>query len=340
MIDLRSDTVTKPVQAMREAMAKADVGDDVFGEDPSINRLQEKVAGLLGKEAGLFVASGTMANQVAIKTHTQPGDELILEAGTHIFHYEAGAPAFLSGVQIRPIAGSLGVITTGQIEPLIRPKNVHSPQTRLIWIENTHNRAGGTIFPIDEIRKIRTLADRYQLHMHLDGARLWNAHVATGISLSEYAACFDSVSVCFSKGLGAPVGSMIIGTSEFIQRAHRNRKIFGGGMRQAGIIAAGALFSVEHHINRLAEDHAHAKLLAEALNACPGITVDMASVQTNIVFFDVSGTGKTGQEIQQLLETNGIQVIALDPSRIRAVTHLDVSKADVAEAISIFETAF
>jgi threonine aldolase len=340
MIDLRSDTVTKPVPEMREAMARAEVGDDVFGEDPSINRLQEKVAGLLGKEAGLFVPSGTMANQLAIKTHTQPGDELILEAGAHIFNYEAGAPAFLSGVQLRPIAGRLGVITAGQVEPLIRPKNVHSPQTRLIWIENTHNRAGGTIFPIEEIRRIRDLADRFQLRMHLDGARLWNAHVATGMPLSEYAASFDSVSVCFSKGLGAPVGSMITGTSDFIERAHRNRKIFGGGMRQAGIIAAGALYAVEHHIHRLAEDHEHAKMLAEALNARPGITVDMESVQTNIVFFDVSGTGKSGQEIQRILEANGIRVIALDPTRIRAVTHLDVSKAGVTEAIASFNKIF
>ena len=340
MIDLRSDTVTKPVPAMRDVMAGAVVGDDVFGEDPSVNRLQEKVAGLLGKEAGLYVPSGTMANQLAIKTHTQPGDELILEAGAHIFHYEAGAPGFLSGVQLRSAAGDLGVITAEQVEPLIRPKNVHSPQTRLIWIENTHNRAGGTIFPIDEIRNIRALADRHGLNMHLDGARLWNAHVATGIPLSEYAACFDSVSVCFSKGLGAPVGSMITGTADFIRRAHRNRKIFGGGMRQAGIIAAGALYAVEHHIQRLAEDHANAKLLAEALNACSGVSVDMASVQTNIVFFDVSGTGKTGLEVQRLLETYGILVIALDPARIRAVTHLDVSKTDVSEAISVFKNIF
>ena len=190
MIDLRSDTVTKPVQAMRDAMAKAEVGDDVFGEDPTINKLQEKVAGILGKESGLYVPSGTMANQLAVKTHTQHGEELILEIGAHIFNYEAGAPAFLSGIQIQPVAGNLGVITAEQIEPLIRPKNVHSPQTRLIWIENTHNRAGGTIFPIEEIRKIRILADQHQLNMHLDGARLWNAHVATGIPLSEYAGYF------------------------------------------------------------------------------------------------------------------------------------------------------
>lgn len=340
MIDLRSDTVTLPTPAMRQAMSEAMVGDDVFGEDPAINLLQDKVAGLLGKEAGLFVVSGTMANQISINTHTVPGNEIILEKGSHIFNYEAGGPAFLSGVQLNPITGKLGVIRAEEIEPLIRPQNVHSPQTRLIWIENTHNRAGGTIFPIEEIKLIRELADKHNLEMHLDGARLWNAHVATGISLKTYAQYFDSISVCFSKGLGAPVGSMILGTTDFIRKAHRIRKIFGGGMRQAGIIAAGAMYAVDHHIFRLAEDHANARLFAEVISKLPGVQVDLESVQTNMIFFDVSESGKTGVQIQKILEEKGVRVIALGPSRLRAVVHLNISRNDIDQAINIFRKVF
>lgn len=340
MIDLRSDTVTLPTPAMREFMSEAPVGDDVFGEDPTINQLQKNVSDLLGKEAGLFVVSGTMANQISINTHTVPGNEIILEAGSHIFNYEAGAPAFLSGVQMHPIPGKLGVIRMEQIEPLIRPKNAHSPQTRLIWIENTHNRAGGTLFPIEEMKRIRELADAHQLMMHLDGARLWNAHVATGIPLKTYAQYFDSISVCFSKGLGAPVGSMVLSTSDFIQRAHRIRKVFGGGMRQAGIIAAGAMYAVDHHISRLEEDHVHARMLAEAISKLPGIQVDLDSVQTNMVFFDVSESRRTGVQIQEELEKKGVRVIALGPTRLRAVTHLNVSQNDIEAAIRMFKQVF
>ncbi|MBN2105545.1 low-specificity L-threonine aldolase [bacterium] len=340
MIDLRSDTVTRPTPSMREAMEKADVGDDVFGEDPTINQLQEKVAAITGKEDGLFVASGTMANQVSIKTHTQPGDEIILETGSHIFHYESGAPAFLSGVQLQTINGKHGVITSKQIEAVIRPQSMHCAQTRLIWLENTHNRAGGTVFPLEEIRKIRVLSDSHALFMHLDGARLWNAHIATGIPLSEYARYFDSVSVCFSKGLGAPVGSMILGSAEFIHRARRIRKIFGGGMRQAGIIAAGALYAVEHHISRMKEDHDNARFLAEILSALPGVHVDLTSVQTNIVYFDVSQTGKNGDTIQELLQKNGVQVISVGPTRLRAVTHLDISRQQIEQAAIVFKKIF
>jgi len=340
MIDLRSDTVTRPTPPMRKAMARAEVGDDVFGEDPSVNQLQNKVATLIGKEAGLFVASGTMANQVSIKSHTDPGDEIIIEAGSHIFHYESGAPSFLSGVQLNPIIGKLGVVTSEQIEPVIRPKNMHHAPTRLIWIENTHNRAGGTVFPIEEIHNIRKLADKHALSMHLDGARLWNAHVATGIPLNEYARDFNSVSVCFSKGLGAPVGSMILGSGEFVRKARRIRKIFGGGMRQAGIIAAGALYAVEHHISRMKQDHEHARLLAENLFNLPGVSVNLDSVQTNIVYFDVSKTGKTGKAIEQQLFENGVQMIAVGPARLRAVTHLDVTREHIQQVIAVLEKIF
>jgi len=338
LIDLRSDTVTRPTPEMREVMARAEVGDDVFGEDPSINQLQTHVAGLLGREAGLFVPSGSMANQVSIKAHTQPGDEIICERGAHVYNYESGGPSFLSGVQVLPLDGIHGMITAEQIESAIRPKNVHHPITRLICLENTHNRAGGTVFPIDEIRSIRKMADQYKLHMHLDGARLWNASIATDIPLHEYAQYFDSVVVCFSKGLGAPVGSMITGSSDFIRTAHRYRKMFGGAMRQAGVLAAAALHAVQNHYVRMKEDHENAQILARAIDAIPGLEVDLESVQTNIVFFDVDPSFGTAGKVAERLKEKGVLVIATSASRIRVVTHLDVSREQVEEAAQIFRT--
>jgi threonine aldolase len=340
MIDLRSDTVTKPSPAMREAISKADVGDDVFGEDPSVNLLQKKVSGMLGKEAGLFVTSGSMGNAVAIKAQTQPGDEVILEAGAHVFNYESASAAFLSGVQVHPLIGQRGVITTDQIEPHIRPESVHFPRTRLISLENTHNRAGGTIFPIEEIRRIHEVAKAHHLRMHLDGARLWNASVATDIPLKEYAQYFDSISVCFSKGLGAPVGSLLAGDSEFIQKAHRYRKIFGGGMRQVGLLAAGALYAVEHNIQRLEEDHRHAGKLAEAVSVLPGLFVDMDAVQTNIIFIELQKTKTTAEQTVRALRDQGVLILATGPNRLRAVTHLDVSEQDIEQAIVAFQKIF
>ncbi|HDQ44279.1 MAG TPA: low-specificity L-threonine aldolase [bacterium] len=340
MIDLRSDTVTRPTAGMRRAMAEAEVGDDVLGDDPTVNRLQETVAAMLGKEAGLFVPSGTMANQIAVKTHTRPGDEVICEAGAHVYVYEAGAPAFLSGVQMRPIAGKHGVMDVADVEAAIRPQNVHHPVSRLICLENTHNRAGGTVCPIENIREIRALADRTGLRMHLDGARLWNAHVATGIPLAEYAGYFDSVSVCFSKGLGAPVGSLIAGDGAFIRDARRFRKIFGGGMRQAGILAAAALYAVEHHLRRLGEDHARAGRLAGALSAFDGVDVDLESVQTNILFFSVASGIGSAERIVERLREQGILVLALPPRGIRAVTHLDVEERDIETVIAALPRIF
>ena len=340
MIDIRSDTVTKPSPAMQEAMAKAEVGDDVFGEDPTVNRLQEMVASLLGKEAALFVASGTMSNQVAINSHTRSGDEAVCEEGSHCYNFEAGASALLSGVQMHPIVGKRGVITADQIEEVIRPPNDHYPQTRLIVLENTHNRAGGTIFPIDEIARIRELADRHGLKMHLDGARLWNAAVATGISEKEYAQYFDSVSVCLSKGLGAPVGSVLSGSKEFIVEAHRYRKIYGGGMRQAGILAAAGIYAIEHNRTRLAEDHRRAKRLAEAISQLPGFRIDGETVRTNIVAVDVSGTGRTVPEVVEILKANGVLVTPFGRTRIRCVAHLDVSEANIDAVIMVFKQVF
>jgi len=337
IIDLRSDTFTKPSEAMRKAMASAEVGDDVFGEDPTVNRLQQKVASMLGKEAGLFVASGTMGNQVAINAHTQPGDEVILEAQAHIFYYEAGAPALLSGVQLRPVPGTRGILTPTQVEAAIRPSNVHFPPTRLICLENTHNRAGGAIFPIEGIREIRRVADEFGLSMHLDGARLWNASVATGIPLNEYGRYFDSISVCFSKGLGAPVGSLVAGSGATIERAHRYRKIYGGGMRQVGIIAAGALYAVEHNIERMAEDHQNARLLAERVTELPGVSVDMDVVQTNIVIMEVKGAKYTAPQIVEALKERGVLILAIGPDKLRAVTHLQVSTEDIQRAIDTFK---
>src|SRR6516225_6877099 len=271
MIDLRSDTVTRPTKAMRAAMESAPVGDDVFDEDPTVNRLQERVADMLGKEAALFVPSGTMSNQICVKTHTQPGDELLCDVNCHIYNFEAGGPAVLSGVTCRTVEGDYGVLDVSQLEGKVRPINDHLVRTRLVCLENTHNRGGGRIFPLAKVSAISAWARENSLLMHLDGARLWNAVVATGIPAAEWARHFDSVSVCFSKGLGAPIGSALAGTRDFVTRAKRIRKLFGGGMRQGGIAAAGALFALENHVERLAEDHRNAQVIAQAITETNGL---------------------------------------------------------------------
>jgi len=334
-VDLRSDTVTKPSPEMRRAMANAEVGDDVFGDDPTVNRLQERVAELLGKETAIYVPSGSMANQSSIRSQTQPGDEIIAHQDSHIYHYEAGGPAALSGCSLRLLPGDRGLFTADQVRAAVRPPDSHYPRTTLIVVENTHNRGGGTCWDIDEIARIRTVADEFGLRMHLDGARLMNACVATGRKPTEYTRYFDTVSMCFSKGLGAPVGSAVAGTKETIGRVHRFRKMFGGAMRQVGIIAAGALYAFEHNIERLAEDHDHARRLAEAVAGMPGLTVDLDSVETNILYFDVSPDLGTGKSFSDRLKSRGVLALATAPQRIRAVTHLDVSAADIERAISV-----
>ena len=251
-IDLRSDTITKPTPAMREAMAAADVGDDVFGEDPTVRELEAETAALLGKEAALFTVSGTMANQLAVRSHTEPGDEILVEANAHLYYYEGGGPAALSGVSCRCLQGQRGVFNSADVESALRPSDPHFPRSRLVCIENTHNRGGGKIWPLERIQEVAAAARLHGLQLHLDGARLWNAAAATGIAERQWAAPFDTVSVCFSKGLGAPVGSALAGSAALLARARRFRKMFGGGMRQAGIIAAGALFALRHHRARLA----------------------------------------------------------------------------------------
>lgn len=340
VVDLRSDTVTRPTPGMRKAMAEAEVGDDVFGEDPSVNLLQERVAHLLGKEAALFVPSGTMANQISIKTHTSPGDEVIIEADSHPVLAEVAAAAALSGVQFRTLQGTRGVLRAEQVEDAIRPPDIHRPISRLICLENTHNFGGGTIYPLEEILRIEEVARRRGLAMHLDGARLLNACVATGIPPKIYGQPFDSVSICLSKGLGAPVGSVIAGSKEFIDKARRYRKMFGGGMRQAGVLAAAGLYALENHVDRLAEDHLHAKLLAEALCELPGIKLDPNLVETNIVIIDISASGLEPSQAQAQLKEHGVLVLPFGKGRLRAVTHLDVSTEDIRHAIEAFRAVF
>lgn len=339
-IDLRSDTVTKPSPGMREAMMRAEVGDDVFGEDPTVNALQARIAKMLGKEAALFVPSGTMGNEICVKVHTQPGEEIILEEESHILVYETGAPAFLSGVQMKTLRGTHGVFQASDVERAIRPSVYYLPRTALICIENTHGRSAGSVIPLEIIREIAGVASAHRIPMHLDGARLWNACEATGVAPAEFASCFDTVSVCLSKGLGAPAGSVIVGSAELITRARKLRKMFGGGMRQSGILAAAGLYALDHNIARLKDDHANAKLFATELAKIPSLGIDESEIQTNMVFIDLSGTGKSQGEALKLLERRGVRLSPERTSAVRAVMHLDVSRDDVITAVDVFQELF
>lgn len=339
-IDLRSDTVTRPSQGMREAIAAAEVGDDVFNDDPTVQRLEKMTADLLGKEAGLFVPTGTMGNQVAIKTLSNPGDEIICEEGCHIFNYEAGAGAVVAGLLFHVVRGVRGVFTAADIAPLIRSGDLHSPRTAIIAMENTHNRAGGTIIPIEAMQAVRQLADENRIAVHLDGARLWNASAVTKIPVADYAQCADSISVCYSKGLGAPIGSCIVGDREFINDARRVRKMFGGGLRQVGILAAAAIYALENNISRLSEDHDNAWYLAEALSEIEGLYIDLDSVQTNIVVIDTEGAARDVTDIVYSLKEKGVLVVPFGRNKIRCVTHLDVNRSEISDAIRIFKEVF
>jgi threonine aldolase len=330
-IDLRSDTVTRPGPAMREAIANAEVGDDVFGDDPSVIELETKVAGLFGAEASLYVPSGTMGNLVALASLTSPGDEILLDRQCHVFNYEVASVAAFAGVQTNALDGERGVITAEQIAPHIREANLHLPITRAIAIENTHNRAGGHVFPYEEMRAIRALADEHGLFVHLDGARLANAHVETGISFADYYRCADTVSICFSKGLGAPVGSIVISTAERIERARKIRKRLGGGMRQAGILAAAALYALDHHVERLRDDHENARRLAAYIENTEGLTIHQP-VETNIVIFQVDPGVYTVDGFLGKLADAGVLAVPFGPGRVRMVTHLDVSAGDIDRA--------
>jgi threonine aldolase len=335
MIDLRSDTVTKPSQAMREAMARADVGDDVFGEDPTVQALEEEIARITGKEAALFVTSGTMGNQLAIATQTRPGDEVIVGEGAHPIHYEGAAGAALSGVQFG-VAGRGGFFTAEEMEAAREPRVYWAPRTSLVAIENTHNRSGGRIWPPAQARAVAERARVLGHATHLDGARVWNASVASGIDVATICAPFDTVSVCFSKGLGAPVGSALCGSRAVVEDARRLRKRWGGGMRQAGILAAGALHALAHNRKRLADDHANARALAQKLAPIRGIHVEAAAVETNIVNID---TDVPAHEMARHARSLGLAIHPSGPVRLRAVTHLDVSRADVDEAAQILAIA-
>ena len=329
-IDLRSDTVTRPSDAMRRAMAEAPVGDDVYREDPTIDRLQEIVAGLLGKEAALYVPSGTMSNQLCLRTLTHMGDEVIVHEDAHVLHYEGGSAAALSGLQLRPVAGDCGVLSRGAVEATIRPDSEHFAHTGAVEMENTHNRCGGTIWPLEAMQAVSALAREKGIKIHLDGARLWNAHVATGVALADYAATADSVTVCFSKGLGAPVGSALAGSYDFVERARSNRKRFGGAMRQAGIIAAGAVYALEHNVGRLVEDHQNAATLSSYLLQVPGLAIHHP-VQTNIVIADVTRLGGA-EKVLEALKEQGVLCGLASPTRVRFVTHMDVSAEAVKAA--------
>jgi threonine aldolase len=327
-IDLRSDTVTRPVPAMREAISNAEVGDDVFGDDPTVIALEKKVADLFGAEASLYVTSGTMANLIALLSLTSPGDEVVLDRQCHVFNYEVASVAAFAGVQTNPLDGDRGVITAEQIAPHFREENLHLPITRVVAIENTHNRAGGRIFPFDEMKAIRELADDRGVLVHLDGARLANAHVETGVSFAQYYRCADTVSMCFSKGLGAPVGSIVVSTVERIASARKIRKRLGGGMRQAGILAAAAIYALDNHVERLREDHENARRLASFIESTEGLSIHQ-SVETNIVIFKVDAAAYAVDQFLHKLAAAGVLAVPFGPGLVRMVTHLDVTADDI-----------
>ena len=337
MIDLRSDTVTRPTPAMREAMYRAEVGDDVIDVDPTLDKLQRRIAELLGKESAIFMPSGTMTNQIALRVHCKPGDEFLCDSDCHIYNYEQGAFAQLSGLVAKTIAGEQGVLGLTDVLGSVRPLNEHMVQTRLLCLENTHNRGSGKVQPQAQVQQICQWAHQSGLKTHLDGARLFNASVASGLSLKELSDPFDSVSVCLSKGLGVPLGSCLVGTKEFVAQARRARKLFGGGMRQVGIIAAAGLYALDHHIERLALDHEHAKRLAAAVRPFEFLKVMGSEPETNILIFHVSQAWGTAQQYASALEEHGVQAMAFSASAIRMVTHLDVSSEQIEQVCKVIE---
>ncbi len=335
-VDLRSDTVTQPTAAMRAVMESAKVGDDVLGDDPTVQALQTRLAEMLGKEAALFVPSGTMSNAVAIRAHTSPGDEIITETTSHVYQYEGGGYAALSGCSISLVPAIRGIMDPEDVAKAIRKAEGslgHYPDGTMVCVENTSNRGGGTCYPQETLDSIAKIAHDNGCVAHIDGARLFNAVISTGTEAARMVRDYDSISICLSKGLGAPVGSVLVGSSEFISRAHRWRKMFGGGMRQAGIIAAGGLFALDHHIDRLAEDHTRARRLAEAVNAMDGFTVDLDSVQTNMVYIDGDLDAK---EMMARLSKHGVDVLDVGPTAVRAVIHLHITDEDIDRTIAAF----
>jgi len=329
IVDLRSDTVTKPSLAMREIMAKAEVGDDVYGEDPTVRQLEEMAAAIMGKEAGLFVVSGTMGNQVALLAHTSRGDEIILEANAHIYTYEVGALAVLGGLLPKLIEGNKGKISPEQLKKAIRPLNIHFPQTTLLCLENTSNFGGGTVISVEEMDQLTDVAHGYGLKVHLDGARIFNAAVYLGVPVRELVKGVDSVMFCLAKGLGAPVGSVLVGSKEFIEKARKYRKMLGGGLRQSGILAAAGIYALENNIKRLAYDHLLARKLAEGLAELPGLYIDLDTVQTNILMVDIVREDLNSTQLVDILKDEGVLSSAISEKRVRFVTHRDVGDKDI-----------
>ncbi|MGP4071218.1 low-specificity L-threonine aldolase [Piscibacillus sp. B03] len=333
MIDLRSDTVTKPTQDMREAAYHAEVGDDVYEEDPTVNKLEELAAEKLGKEAALFVTSGTQGNQIAVLTHCKPADEVIMESNAHIFVYEGAAMSALAGIQPKTIEGHRGAMDPKRVEAAIRPDDIHFPETGLICLENTHNKAGGTVVPLDNMKAIKNVADQYNIPVHLDGARIFNAAVAMGEPVHKIAEQVDTVQFCLSKGLGAPVGSILAGPKEFIKKARKWRKRLGGGLRQSGIIAAPGIVALTQMVERLQEDHGNAKRLSEGLGNIQGIEIE-SDVETNMVLVNVEGLGLTSEQFIEKLEEVGVRTGSYGTHSVRLVTNFDVTKEDIETVIT------
>lgn len=334
-IDLRSDTVTKPTAEMRQVMATAEVGDDVYEEDPTVKKLEAIGAELIGKEAALFVTSGTMGNQTAAMTHLARGDEVIMEAESHIYYYEVGGLALLSGAQARPIPGRQGFIEPRQITKAIREDNIHYPRTGLLCLENTHNRAGGAVLTPEQTKIMADVAHEHDIPVHLDGARIFNAAVALGLDVRVLTAPADSVMFCLSKGLGAPVGSLLAGSKSFITKARKNRKVLGGGLRQSGILAAAGIIALEKMVGRLAEDHYNARMLAEGLTEIPGITINPEEFLTNILIFSIEKLDLTADQFVRLLKAHGVLAGAVSETALRFVTHKDVTEKQIKEVIRI-----
>ena len=332
VIDLRSDTVTKPTAAMRSVIAQAEVGDDMSGEDPTVNRLERMMADLLGKEAAVFNCSGTQSNQMAIRAHCQQGDEVLIEETGHIANYEAGGPAALSGVTLRCLRGQGGLLDVENLEGKVRPDNQHYCVTRLVCVENTTNLGGGRVWPLAQMARVGDWAHQQGLKVHLDGARLFNAAAAQGYTVTEFCRHVDSVSICFSKGLGCPMGSILIADAGTIDRARRARKLFGGALRQAGMMAAAAVYAVEHHVDRLSIDHDNARTFAAAIASIDGIQLNLADVESNLVFFDVKREAGTSAQLSAKLRERGIKINPTGPQRLRACTHLDVNRGQVLRA--------
>ena len=337
VIDLRSDTVTLPTEEMLEAIRTAELGDDVYGEDPTVNRLEELAAKKMGKEAALLVTSGTQANLVSVMSQTKRGDEIVLEAEAHLYYYEVGAFSALGGLVPRLVAGRMGVMTPQEIEAALRPPNIHFPPTSLICVENTHNRAGGTVWSPSQMRAVYDFAKTRGLNIHLDGARIFNAAVAQNVDVREFTRYVDSLMFCLSKGLSAPIGSLVVGSREFVDRARRIRKMLGGGMRQAGIIAAAGTVAIEKMVDRLKDDHENAKLLARGLSKIDGITLDLDHVQTNIVFYDVNGLRIGANEWVGRIGELGVKAGAVDGRRVRMVTHRGIEKEDIEYSLEVAE---